>query len=347
MGKFDKIIQFSEILNMNKNHRFIIADHIRAACFLIGDGVKPAGKQQGYVLRRLIRRSLSSSIALSIDISNQQYFTDLVDSVVGIYDDVYDEIGQSKDLILSIFEQESQKYLKAIGVGEKEWQKVISKKTESGFDAELVAEKIFDLYQSHGVPMELSEDILEKNNINFDQLKLTELIHNHQSASQEASKTQFKSGLGEQNEKTTRLHTATHLLHQALREMFGESVKQMGSAITSEKARFDFTKDDRIDEEQMVLLQKVIQDKIDSKLDVVKREMTEKEARETGAIGLFGEKYGDIVTVYSVQDDKNTVYSREFCGGPHVTNTSEIGKLVILRQKSVGQGLKRLEFDLL
>jgi alanyl-tRNA synthetase len=333
---------------MNKNHSYIISDHIRAACFLIGDGVKPAGKQQGYVLRRLIRRSLSSSLALGIDISNQQYFVDLVDSIADIYSGVYDEIGDSKDLIIAILGQESQKYLKAISVGEKEWQKVIAqKKPTDYFDSQLISEKIFDLYQSHGVPMELSEDILEKNNITFDIFKLNELIHGHQNLSQEASKVQFKSGLGEQNEKTTRLHTTTHLLHKVLRDTFGESVKQMGSAITSEKARFDFTKDDRITDEELLQIQLKIQSIIDRKMVVDKREMTEMEARELGAIGLFGEKYGKLVTVYSVQDINGKAFSREFCGGPHVKNTQEIGKFVILRQKSVGQGLKRLEFDVI
>jgi alanyl-tRNA synthetase len=330
---------------MNKNHSFIIADHIRAACFLIGDGVKPAGKQQGYVLRRLIRRSLSSSIALGIDISEKQYFEDLITSVVNIYDGVYDQLLESRDFALTLFLQESQKYLKAIDVGEKEWQKVIANKPSDGFNPELVSEKIFDLYQSHGVPMELSEDILEKNNIKFDSLKLNELIHNHQSMSQEASKGQFKSGLGEQNEKTTRLHTATHLLHNVLREMFGDSVKQMGSAITTEKARFDFTKDERITDEELIEIQNKIQDSITQQLAVIKREMTESEARKLGAIGLFGEKYGSVVTVYSIENSSGIALSREFCGGPHVKNTQEIGKFVILRQKSVGQGLKRLEFD--
>lgn len=332
---------------MTKNHNYIISDHIRAACFLVGDGVKPAGKQQGYVLRRLIRRSLSSSLALGIDISDSQYFTDLVDSVIGIYSGVYDEIGDSRDLIISILAQESQKYLKAINVGEKEWQKVIAQKPADGFDKQLVSEKIFDLYQSHGVPMELSEDILEKNAIMFDDIKLDELIHNHQNMSQEASKSQFKSGLGEQNEKTIRLHTATHLLHKTLRDMFGENIRQMGSAITSEKARFDFTKNERITEEDIIEIQQKIQTIIDQNLIVDKREMSEKEARELGAIGLFGEKYGTHVTVYSIKNNEGDVFSQEFCGGPHVKNTQEIGKFVILRQKSVGQGLKRLEFDLI
>jgi alanyl-tRNA synthetase len=248
---------------------------------------------------------------------------------------------------LAILQQESQKYLKAIGVGEKEWQKVISQRPQDGFNSQLISEKIFDLYQSHGVPMELSEDILDKNNISFDTLKLSELIHGHQNMSQEASKVQFKSGLGEQNEKTTRLHTTTHLLHKVLRDTFGQSIKQMGSAITSEKARFDFTKDDRITDDELLKIQEKIQLIIDQNMVVNKREMSETEARELGAIGLFGEKYGKLVTVYTIQDIEGNAFSREFCGGPHVKNTQEIGKFVILRQKSVGQGLKRLEFNVI
>jgi alanyl-tRNA synthetase len=332
---------------MTKQHSYIIADHIRAICFLIGDGVKPSGKQQGYVLRRLIRRSLSSSLALGIDISQGRYFVELVDSVIGVYDGVYDEISTSRELILSIFTQESQKYLKAISNGEKEWGKIIVQKPKDGFESELVSKKIFDLYQTHGVPMELSEDILEKAEIKFDSLKLSELIEEHQSASQLASNGQFTSGVGVENEKTTRLHTTTHLLHQVLREMFGDSVKQMGSAITTEKARFDFTKDERLTDGEVVELEKRVQDLIGKALVVEKREMSEKEARELGAIGLFGEKYGEKVTVYSVLGEQGGVYSREFCGGPHVINTKEIGIFKILKQKSVGQGLKRLEFDVM
>jgi alanyl-tRNA synthetase len=332
---------------MTKNHSYIIADHIRASCFLIGDGVKPSGKQQGYVLRRLIRRSLSSSLALGIDISNPAYFSDLVDSVIGIYDGVYEEIKLSREFIVSIFTQESQKYLRAIDTGKKEWTKILSQKSEKSYDSELVAQKIFDLYQTHGVPMELSEDLLQQQQVDFDRLKLSELIDNHQNQSQVASQGQFKSGLGEQNEKTTRLHTATHLLHHVLRDMFGESVKQMGSAITTEKARFDFTKDERLSDEEMAELEKNVQHAINNQLEVEKREMSEKEARELGAIGLFGEKYGDVVTIYTVQDTQGRIFSREFCGGPHVLNTKDIGTFKILKQKSVGQGLKRIEFDVM
>ncbi len=328
---------------MTKNYEYIIADHIKAVLFLISDGVKPSGKQQGYVLRRLMRRLFSSSLAINIDITNREYFVDLIDSVVGIYSGTYD-LAESRDFAIELLMVESGKYNKAISRGEKEWAKIFSKNTDSSEDD--ISNWVFDLYQTHGVPMELSFDILEKQGVNYSGSKLDELISEHQSKSQNASDKEFKSGLGETNEKTTRLHTTTHLLHRTLREMFGEEVKQKGSAITTQKARFDFSFDRRLTDEEIDQLVTNIQQKIDKSLVVSKKEMSEKEARELGAIGLFGEKYGDLVTVYSIEDESNNVYSREFCGGPHVKNTKEIGQFKFIKQKSIGSGLKRIEFDL-
>ena len=208
-----------------------------------------------------------------------------------------------------------------------------------------LAEKTWDLYQTHGVPIEVSEDILKQKGLDLDSNYLKELITNHQKLSQETSAGQFKSGLGEDTSKTRKLHTTTHILHKVLRDMFGEDLKQKGSAITNEKARFDFTLDRRLEDRELTELTKKIQEIIDQNLSMDKTEMSEKEARDLGAIGLFGEKYGEIVTVYSLQDKDGNVYSREFCGGPHIENTSEIGKFRVIKQKSIGQGLKRLEFD--
>ncbi|NJK71100.1 MAG: hypothetical protein HC932_02465 [Thermales bacterium] len=171
------------------------------------------------------------------------------------------------------------------------------------------------------------------------------MIQEHQKNYQDNSGKQFKSGLAEDNNKTIRLHTATHLLHQSLREMFGEDIKQKGSAITSEKARFDFSFERRLLEDEIVELTEKVQAKINTNYKVTKKEMSEQEARNLGAIGLFGEKYGDSVTVYSIGEDEGEVLSREFCGGPHVKNTSQIGYFKIIKQKSVGSGVKRLEFD--
>jgi alanyl-tRNA synthetase len=210
---------------------------------------------------------------------------------------------------------------------------------------EFLAHKAWDLYQTHGVPIEVSIDILEAKGIALDQDLLNKLIEDHQSLSRSSSTGQFKSGLAGDTTKTRALHTTTHILHKVLRDMFGDEVKQKGSAITDQKARFDFTLDDKLTPEQLVELTNKIQSIIDHNLSMTSAEMSESQARELGAIGLFGEKYGDKVTVYTLQDEQGNVYSREFCGGPHVTSTQEIGQFQILKQKSIGAGLKRIEFD--
>lgn len=216
----------------------------------------------------------------------------------------------------------------------------------SQLDPKFLAQKAWDLYQTYGVPFEVSEDILEQNGLKLDQEFLHNLIEEHQNLSRTTSAGQFKSGLGLDTDKTRKLHTTTHILHQVLRQIFGSQTKQMGSAITDEKARFDFSLDRSMSPEELLEIQTEVQKIIDLDLAMTKIETTEKEAREMGAIGLFGEKYGDKVSVYSLQDQNHKVYSREFCGGPHIDKTSEIGKFKILKQKSVGQGIRRLEFDI-
>ncbi len=328
---------------MTKNYSYIIADHIRTACFVIADGVLPSGKQRGYILRRLIRRSLSASLKLKIDISNQAYFEELVHSVIGIYDGVYPGVLENKNIIIQTIFGEAVKYQKAISVGKKEWQKILAKTPDlSDQETSFIS---WDLYQKSGVPFEVSEDILEENSLPFSQFNLEKLIAEHQEKSRTTSAGQFKSGLGENTGKTSRLHTTTHILHKVLREMYGDSVQQMGSAITDEKARFDFRLDHKVEEaDQKIIIEKV-QGIVDSNLAMNKIETTEAEARAMGAIGLFGEKYGVKVTVYSLDDKSGNSISREFCGGPHIANTSEIGKFSILKEKAVSAGVRRLEFD--
>jgi alanyl-tRNA synthetase len=216
---------------------------------------------------------------------------------------------------------------------------------KSSLTPQELAEKTWDLYQTFGVPIEVSEDILAQKGLNLDQALLQELITKHQELSRDTSGTQFKSGLEGDSAKTRKLHTTTHILHQVLRSLFGGEVKQMGSAITSEKARFDFSYLDRFSDQDLENIRSKVQEIIDLKADMNRTEMPQSEAKKLGAIGLFGEKYADVVSVYTLQDKDGKIISREFCGGPHIENTSEIGKFVILKQKSVGTGVKRLEFD--
>lgn len=210
-----------------------------------------------------------------------------------------------------------------------------------------LAEKTWDLYQTHGVPIEVSEDILESHGLELDQKYLQTLIHQHQELSKTTSADQFKSGLDQDSAKTRRLHTATHILHQALRDLFGNEVKQMGSAITNQKARFDFSFDRKLTESELIQLQNKIQAVINTHASMHRVEMDLDEAKKLNAIGLFGEKYGEIVTIYTLKTPDGKILSREFCGGPHIENTDEIGNFIILKQKSIGQNIKRLEFDVL
>jgi alanyl-tRNA synthetase len=212
---------------MTINNSYIIADHIRTACFCIADGVMPGGKQRSYILRRLIRRSLSASLKMGIDIGQIGYFEELVDTVIGIYKEVYDEPSDNREIIIKTLFGEAQKYQKAIVTGQKEWQKLL--KDSITFDSQKTSEIAWNLYQSAGVPFEVSEDVCEKNNLEFDFNLVEKLQIEHQNLSRTTSAGQFKSGLGENNDKTTKLHTATHILHQVLREIFGESVQQKGS----------------------------------------------------------------------------------------------------------------------
>ena len=323
-----------------KNHQYIIADHTRAACMMIQDGVMPSGKQRGYILRRLLRRMLSSSLAINIDITDSNYYKDLIAEVAKIYDGVYDFDVELQAVILTRFTDEAAKYNKAIATGQKEWGKALR---DNVFTAKELSLKAFNFYQSMGVPMELSEDILDKNDTPLDLEELARLIEHHQQLSASVSVGQFKSGLGESNETTTQMHTATHILHQVLKDIYGDNVRQMGSAITSEKARFDFSTDKDIADD-LPKIETQVKAVIDKHLTMTSQELPQAKAKELGAIGLFGEKYGDIVTVYQLHDKDGKDYSVEFCGGPHIKNTDEIKNFKILKSKSLGQGIKRIEF---
>jgi alanyl-tRNA synthetase len=325
-------------------HKYIIADHLRTICFLVSDGILPAGKGRGYILRRLLRRVLRSSLALKIDINSEAYYLDLVKAVAKIYENVYTLESEVLDKTKTLLLQEAQKYQKAIATGEKEWLKIL--KSEE-LDQDKLVKNTFNLYQSHGVPLELSESILEKNNLVLDLSLLNEQISNHQEISNTTKKGEFKSGLIGNSPKTMALHTLTHIMHQKLRDLYSTDeveVRQMGSSITDEKARFDFSCEQEVD---IKLLQFQMNEIVELGLEMKVTEMNPDDAKKEGAIGLFGDKYGAKVNIYTLCDKEGKVYSKEFCNGPHVSNTSEIKEVIILKQKSLGSGVKRIEFDVI
>lgn len=309
----------------------IIADHIRAAVFLIAGGVTPSNKQQGYILRRLLRRSILKAQQLRGDISQplgEDFYNVIVDKYISKYAEVYPHLLEQQKFIYSVVADENEKFGKSLARGLREFEKSI------GINGKVA----FDLFQSHGFPFELTLELAQEKGQKVDVEEFKKEFEKHQEKSRTASAGTFKGGLADQSEKTTALHTATHLLHSALRKVVGDHVQQKGSNITSERLRFDFVHDAKLTDEQIKQITKLIDEQIDKDLEVTREEMTLSEAKEKGALAFFGEKYGDSVSVYSIGD-----FSKEVCGGPHVARLSALGgHVTITKQDNVGAGVRRV-----
>jgi alanyl-tRNA synthetase len=313
----------------------IIADHIRSAVFIIADGVEPSNKEAGYVLRRLIRRSIRqgkllgteenfvSKVALAV-LDNQQN-----------YGGTYPELDANRDKILSVLDAEENKFRRTLNNGLNEINKLIARKHNiSGREA-------FTLYESFGFPLEMIEEELAKNNLTLNKEEFEKAKLEHQQKSQTLSAGKFKSGLADSSEVITKYHTATHLLHTALRRILGDHVQQSGSNITSERLRFDFSHDEKLTEAQLKEVEKLVNEQIQKNLPVIKETMSFEEAKKQGALAFFGSKYPEIVSVFTI-GDKNTYFSKEVCTGPHVENTVDLGKFEIIKEESAGSGKRRI-----
>jgi alanyl-tRNA synthetase len=325
---YHPILQKVQSLVNDHNLKFerIIADHLRAATFLIADGVVPSNKDRGYILRRLIRRAVTYGKKLGIE---NEFSTEVAVKVISIYQDIYPELSHSNK-ILEELNKEEVKFRETLEKG----LKILNKKKK------ITGTEAFDLFQTYGFPFELTKELGKVE----DASEFEEQFKKHQKLSRTASAGQFKGGLASHSKKIVRLHTATHLLNQALREVLGDHVWQKGSNITEERTRFDFTHTKKMTEDE----KKQVEDKVNSwiKADFkVKKEMiSQDEAKEQGAIGVFGEKYADVVSVYSIYDPKTQeVISAEFCGGPHVTHTGVIGKFKISKEESASAGVRRIK----
>jgi len=312
----------------NKKQMRIIADHIKAAVFILNEKISPSNTEQGYVLRRLIRRAIRYGKLLGM----QNNFTSrLAEIVFEIYDYKFD-----KEFILDEIEKEEKRFRQCIASGLRYFNKIASGKKISGKDA-------FLLYQSYGFPIELTQEMAKEKKLQVDIVGYEKEEAKHKSKSRTASKGRFKSGLADHSEKTTKYHTAAHLLLAALRQVLGEHVEQRGSNITKERLRLDFSHLEKLSEKEIKDVEKIVNDNIKKKLDVKREEMTVKQAKAEGAMGIFDEKYGEKVSVYSVCDAKGKAASKEICAGPHVTNTGELGKFKIKKQESVGAGVRRIK----
>ncbi len=335
---FKPIIEKIELLSKHKYNESekikksmrIIADHIKASCFIISDGITPSNTEQGYVLRRLIRRAVRYGRELGIE-----KFTDtLADAVFPIYSD-YKHLQKKKKQIKIELKQEEENFLKTLKQGIKIFENLSTgKKKLSGKDA-------FLLYQSYGFPLEITQELAKEKGIKVDVKGFRKEEEKHQELSRQATKGKFKSGLADNTEQTKKLHTATHLLNQALKQVLNDhNIHQQGSNITPERLRFDFNFPRKLTSEELKKIENLVNEKINQAMPVECDEMSIEQAKKTGAEGIFGDKYKDLekLKVYSVGD-----FSKEICAGPHVDNTKQLGKFKIIKEESSSKGVRRIK----
>lgn len=305
----------------------IVADHIKAATFIIADGVEPLNIGRGYVLRRLIRRAIRHGKLLGIE---KNFLIHLAAAVVELYKDFYPELEENKNKIFAELEKEENKFRETLEKGLKEFNKIADAKI-SGTDA-------FNLYQSYGFPFEMTKELAAEKRLEIDEKGFQEELQKHQELSRTASAGQFKGGLAEAGEATAKLHTATHLLLAVLREVLGPHVYQKGSNITPERLRLDFAHNVKMAPEELEKAQNLVNEAIRANIPVTCEEMTVDEAKKTGAIGVFESKYGEKVKVYTAGK-----YSSEICGGPHAKSTGELGHLKIVKEEASSAGVRRIK----
>lgn len=308
----------------------IIADHVKAATFIVGDdsGLAPSNTDQGYIVRRLLRRSIRYGRQLNITADN--WLSSVAAVVINDYADVYPELHRNQDFIKEIFNQEELKFKRTLEKGLLEFNKI---KTP-----EISGTVAFNLYQSYGFPLEITEELAAEKGLKVDKIGFAAEFAKHQELSRTASAGKFKGGLADSSEATTRLHTAAHLLLEALRRVLGSEVFQKGSNITAERLRFDFSHDTKMTPEEIAQVEEIVNQVIAQELPVTYSEMTLAEAREQGAMGVFDSKYDERVRVYQIAD-----FSKEICGGPHVTNTKELGHFRIVKEESSSAGVRRIK----
>ncbi|TAL47836.1 alanine--tRNA ligase, partial [archaeon] len=308
----------------------IIADHIRASTFILAEDVEPSNVDRGYILRRLVRRAVRHGKLLGI---NQAFLGGLAQVVIDIFKKEYPYLEKKKKFILDELKKEEEKFGKTLETGLKKFDQIIEEKRRiSGKDA-------FLLFQSFGFPIEITKDIGAESDVEVDEAGFEEEYKKHQELSRVGAEKKFKGGLSDASEESTKLHTATHMLAEALRQVLGSrDVMQKGSNITPERLRYDFNFDRKLIPDELKKVENLVNKKIKESLPVNREEMTVDEAKKKGAQGVFEHKYVERVSVYSIGN-----FSVEICGGPHVQNTSELGKFKIVKEESVAAGVRRIK----
>lgn len=311
---FVPIISETSPVSPTDRSRRIIADHVRTAVFMISDGVVPSNTDRGYVLRRLIRRAVRLS---SVSLSN------VINAVINNYKDTYTELESKRGIIEKEILQEEAKFRLTLDAGLKQFEK---------------GEDPFVLFTTYGFPFELTKELAKEKGVELDEEDFKKKFKEHQELSRAGAEQKFKGGLAGNSEVEVRYHTATHLLHQALRDVLGTEVSQKGSNITPERLRFDFSFSRKMTDEEKQKVEEIVNNKIEEALPVENKVLDKDEAVKSGALHFFDQKYPDQVSVYSIGS-----YSKEFCGGPHVKNTSEIGKFKIEKEEAVSAGVRRIK----
>ena len=318
----------------------IIADHMRTAVFILADnaGIKPSNTDQGYILRRLIRRAIRHAKKLNIDI-NSNFEEEIALLIIKKYEKYYQELSENKNVVIEALKNEKIKFNRTLEKGLKEFEKIANKIT----DNKLNKDDAFKLYDTYGFPIELTEELARERNIEVDVTGFYEKFKAHQELSRTASAGKFKGGLAGNSEIETRYHTATHLLNAALKVVVDKNIHQKGSNITDERMRFDFNCDHKLTDEEKMKVEQLVNEWINASLPVKCDEMNKEDAVKSGAECMFIEKYPDVVTVYSIGNDKYGIVSKELCGGPHVKNTNELGKFKIKKEEASSAGVRRIK----
>lgn len=317
----------------------IIADHIRTSVFIIGDeqGVKPSNLGQGYILRRIIRRAIRHGKKLGIE---GMFLTSPASIVIDMYADVYPELEANKDFIIKEIELEEERFIQTLSKGEAEFEKMLPNLIKG--NTKIIPGRLaFRLYDTYGFPVEITQELAEEHGLTVDREGFDDAFKKHQALSKQSTEKIFKGGLADHSEVTTKYHTATHLLHKALRIVLGEHVQQKGSNITAERLRFDFSHPQPMTKEEIQQVEAMVNKQIEANLPITMDVISLEEAKQKGALAFFDSKYEEKVKVYSIGS-----FSKEVCGGPHVENSSLIGKFKIKKEQSSSGGVRRIRAEI-
>lgn len=331
------VLDDSELGQKLTRHVRIVVDHLKAATFMIADGVQPGNVDQGYVLRKIIRRAIRSLRRLNVEQANfdtQMFCSPVAEAVIKEYGPFYTHLQKNADLIKTTLDREEQQFKRTLAEGLKHFEKVVIQAGLQNIDGVTA----FHLYDTYGFPIEMTRDLAAEAGITLDEAGFKKAFEEHQAKSRAGAEKKFSGGLADHSSETTKLHTATHLLNQALRTVLGDHVWQKGSNITAERLRFDFTHGEKMTPEQLKKVEELVNEAIKADAPISYKVMTVDEAKAEGAIGVFDSKYGEKVKVYSMGP-----YSKEICGGPHVAKTGLLGSFKIQKEESSSSGVRRIK----